>query len=186
MSVWAVIPSAGRDTLHGAIGSLGIPGDQVVVVATAPGVSVRDVNVIQDRGPVNIHRWWNRGITFAEQAGAKYVAVVNDDVLAEPGALAAMADELERSGADVCWTGESGISGHCFMLPAGGLRPDEGYRWWFGDTDLDRRAAERFGTCRAGQVEHLHPNELTERSPGLLALAQVDRERFDARWRVTL
>ncbi len=53
-------------------------GDSCITVESEP---IEGVNNIWDLDPVNIHRWWNRGIDVARTFGADYIAVLNDDVV---------------------------------------------------------------------------------------------------------
>lgn len=186
--IWVVVPTCGRDTLTAAIDSTGIPRDRVVVIVTALNVDVPDgCRSIIDVGPINIHRWWNRGIALAESHGARFVAVINDDVLLDADSLPTLVDAMDGAtlaspGAPVRMTDPfkhhpMTILGSCWVLDVThGLRPDEAYRWWYGDNKLDwdaRRHGE--GIARASVTfEHLAPNHLTSESPDLQSLANLD------------
>lgn len=195
-AVWLVVPTAGRATLEPAIDSTGLPRDRCIVVATTDDVwHLAGVRTIHVRGPINIHRWWNEGLDHAAVLGARYVLVINDDVLMVPGTVDALLDSMRATGATLATPGSSGLRtdpdrdaprtllGSCWLIDLShGLRPDEGYRWWFGDDDLDWRARRD----HAGVVsvpchfEHLHPNELTAASPELHALADADARRWNS------
>jgi hypothetical protein len=159
----------------------------VVIVNTGPRrMLVPGATVVADRGPINIHRWWNRGI---DAAGARHVAVFNDDVTFEPGLIRQMSEQLDETGAAVCWTrrvpdGQIPMTGWAFMLDtASGVRPDERFRWWFGDNDLYVQAERAGGwTSVPVSVMHHHPNETTEADPALQALALADQATFAAKW----
>lgn len=187
--VWVTIPTRGRSTLAGAIKTCGVPRDRVVVVATAPGVEAPGCHVLTDDGPINIHRWWNTGINFAAERGATHVAVLNDDVRLGPGALDALVSEMAP--AALATVGTAGLvtdtrrprvlDGACWVLDLStGLRADEGYRWWFGDDDLDWRARRDHGGVIALPVPytHLRPNGYTSDNPALQALAAQDATRW--------
>ena len=192
--VWVTVPTAGRETLTEAIDSTGIPRDRIVLVATAPGADLPDgCHVVEDLGEINIHRWWNTGIDYAAARGATHVLVINDDVLTDADAVQSLLDEMVRTGAAIASPGGGGlfvghvgemravINGACWLLDLStDLRPDEGYRWWFGDNDLDFRARVDFGGLVSVPCyfEHLHANELTAQSPELQALADRDRLRW--------
>lgn len=193
--LWVTIPTAGRDTLEAAVESCGVPRERIVIVKTAALVPVPfGCVVIEDYGPVNIHRWWNVGIDYAQAHGATHVAVLNDDALMGPASLWQL---LEHIGTAAIATpgGDFGLftdpttppwrilNGSCWLLDlASGLRPDEGYRWWFGDDDLDRRARRDHGGIQTVPVEweHLHATESTTDRPDLQDLAADDAARWHA------
>lgn len=190
--IWVTVPTAGRATLPGAIDSTGIPRDRVVVVTTAPDVAVPEgCREVVDLAEINIHRWWNVGIDACVAEGARYVAVINDDVRMGADTLPALLGRLQSTGAALASPGGGGLvtdierhmvlNGACWLLDTGtGLRPDEGYRWWFGDNDLDLRARRDHGGVVSVQCyfEHLHANQLTAGSPDLLALTHMDAQRW--------
>jgi len=184
MSVWVVVPTRGDhpDLIQGIVDDCGHP---VVVVTTAPGVDVPEgAGRVHDLGPTNIQRWWNLGIAYAERRGARYAAVLNDDVRVGPGALDRMAAALATTGASLCWSDARRMTGWAFMLDLGRpVRPDERFAWWFGDDDLGMQAARSGGAVGVDAgIEHLHPNATTVASPALQALARVDQETFNRKW----
>jgi len=180
---WLVVPTRGDhpDLLAGLAG-LGHP---TVVVVTADGVDVPpDAHPVHVRGPANIHQWWNQGLAYAQRRGARYAVVVNDDVELPPDAPAEMAARLEADGAWLCGADPDAMTGWCWALDlASPLRPDEDFRWWFGDNDLWLRAeqAGRLTGLNVGAVHH-HPNEATARSPELTALTREDEAVFRQKW----
>jgi hypothetical protein len=97
-----------------------------------------------------------------------------------------MLTAARRDLADICWATEqqTAITGWCWLLRVrSGLRPDETYRWWFGETDLARRADAAGGATRVeAGVVHVHPNLTTSQSPELRELAEADRAVYVARW----
>lgn len=194
---WVVIPTAGRDTLLGAVDSTWVPRERTVIVCTRPDVDVPvGCHTITDLGEINIHRWWNAGLDYAAERAARYVLVLNDDVVLAPDATDRLFHAVVATGATIATPGVDDrvttggsryanrtINGACWLLDlTHGLRPDEGYRWWFGDDDLDWRARQAHGvvsvTC---QMRHLHANQATEASDELKALADADGRR----WRST-
>lgn len=191
--LWVTIPSAGRATLQGAIDTCGVPRDRIVIVDTSGTVQADGCHVVRDDGPINIQRWWNAGIDRAQALGATHVAVLNDDIRLGPGALDTLLDALTRTGAAVATPGNMGhvtdprrdrgrtIDGACWLLDLStGLRPDEAYRWWYGDDDLDWRARRGHGGVMATPIpwRHLHHAEATMQRPDLMALARADGERW--------
>jgi len=186
--VGLVIPTRGdhSDLLAATIAASGLPPERVVVVANGPDelfVDVPGATVLVDGGDdINIHRWWNAGIDHLAALGCTRVAVLNDDVVIAPDTLPRLARGL--GGATLAWTGTDQNSGHAFMLNTShGVRADESFRWWCGDLQLWADAEAARGAVRVPEawVLHLHPNEATSASGGLLALAEADGARYDTR-----
>lgn len=194
--VWVTVPTAGRDTLTGAIDSCGVPRERIVVVVTAPDVTVPEGCItVVDLGETNIHRWWNTGIDAAVARGGRYVLVINDDVLMDAGTVPKLLAAMQDTGASVASPDGGGLvtdpekyrgrvmNGACWLLDTThGLRPDEGFRWWYGDDDLDWRARRdgRGIVSVSAYFEHLHPNHLTATTPYLTELTQVDAQRWNS------
>jgi len=193
---WLVVPTAGRATLAPAIASSGIPPERVVIVATAPSITVPSwCHVIADFGEVNIHRWWNAGLDYAAEHGARWACVINDDVLLDETTVPALVAAAERTGAALASIGgdtllrdpspsRRSIEGACWLLDlSSGLRPDESYRWWYGDDDLDWRARRDHGGVALTEAPfvHLHPNALTEATPALMQLTYADAQLWAQR-----
>jgi hypothetical protein len=95
--IYAVLPTKGRDCLRPCLEALLPQVDALFMVKTAStDVFAQDhpkVRVIEDfEQPLNISRWWNRGLQAARKTAAEAgavtwdVLVVNDDVIA-PGHL---------------------------------------------------------------------------------------------------
>jgi hypothetical protein len=59
-----------------------------------------------------------------------------------------------------------------------GLRLDERYRWWYGDTDLFHRASPRYGKFYYPNVVHHSPNGNLVENRYLQELAAEDAELF--------
>lgn len=194
--IWVTVPTAGRESLERAVDSTGIPRERIVVVATAPDVEVpAGCRWLVDAEPVNIHRWWNRGIDACVRMGARYVAVINDDVLMDEHTLPTLLDRMLKHGATVASPGADRrvsndskdmpmtIVGSCWLLDAAsGLRADESFRWWYGDNKLDWDARRFHGgiVTASCYFHHLTPNHLTSESADLQALAQVDARLWDS------
>ena len=180
MSLWLTIPvGERRQYLDDIIKESNIPLERIVIVNTFDDTPTPGVNNIYDHGEINIHRWWNVGIHFAKQHGAKYIAVLNDDLLLSDDPLNKIARLMDESGATLGYpVPHSGkISGYCFVLNLEhDIMPDESYRWWYGDDDLWNQAKKLSGVIgAAASVVHLHGNELTSNSPELLELTSKDR-----------
>lgn len=190
--VWVTVPTAGRDTLAAAIDSTGIPRDRTVIVKTAEDAALPDgCHVVEDFGEINIHRWWNAGLDYAQAHGATHVLVINDDVLLDESTVPALLEGMDGRAA-IGSPGAGGIfegdlpewrvmNGACWLLDlATGLRADEGYRWWYGDNDLDWRARTEHGGVASIRCHfvHLHANELTAASPSLTRLTDDDNRKW--------
>lgn len=160
--------------------------------------------------PPNLSALWNAGLDeVAHRIGPDQpyeVAVLNDDLRIPAGTLDALAAALRATGAAVAFPDVHGLlragqsdmlreagphnlfhrmTGFCFLLRGElGLRVDERFRWWYGDDDLEWRAATAGGVLRVGglTVDHLHPNGSTAASEVLTAQANADRHTFVAKW----
>lgn len=157
-----------------------------MVVRTADCDLPDGVHVADDRGPANIHRWWTVGIAAATRARARYVAVANDDVTITEQTLPLMLDAMHREQSPLCWATDrdGAITGWFWLVRvASPVRPDQSYRWWWGDVDLDLQARQCGGASRVEVgVVHLHGNEATLASPQLRALADADQGTYHAKW----
>lgn len=207
---WAVIPTRNRpELLRALIESLEPSRTVVVDNGDNPWITELGARRIKiDRDPANISRWWNIGLdAVAEMAGDVYdVAVLNDDLRLPAGTLDVLSQAIRTNDAaasfpdmhnglalgqqDVLRVGAPHnlfhrMSGFCFMLRGEqGLRADEELVWWYGDDDLEWRAAQSGGVVRVGglAVEHLMPNHSTATDPALSAQTALDRATFVAKW----
>ncbi len=193
--IFAVVPTidATEFQIEGADGVLAIPND--------------DFNA-----ELNLSAKWNAGLDWAEKQAREAgndrwnVAILNDDIEVDPDFLARLANGLRST--DNAWIAYPNIhgidipegtvvhtesnalagqtmSGYAFMVKGeSGLRADEQFRWWYGDSDLERqvREAGKKTVCVGGcHLRHLHPME-SSRRPELLALARGDELRFAGKW----
>lgn len=153
-----------------------------------------------------IYRGWNFGIINARCNNIRYLAILNDDVELEPGAVPA-AVELMKANPDVGLIGldyrpgrrprdvrrvtgsyrQGGVGGWAFVLDTSLLvECDESYEWWFGDDDLflqverlDKRLAIADG-CHVS-----HKGETTARNHPWTGEAKLrDQIRFQEKWGV--
>jgi GT2 family glycosyltransferase len=186
--LWIVIPTANRHQyLEEIFENSDVPKDQIVLVRTAQGEEIEGVHNVWDLGEFNIHRWWNKGINFAEEHGAKFVAVLNDDVWIEKGSLQAIVEGMASNSAVLGYPEpcSSDICGYAWVLRISSpVRPDERFRWWFGDNDLRNQARLNGGTVSVPcNIRHLHPNETTV---GVFFEAtKEDGIRFYEKWDTT-
>lgn len=187
-SAWLTVPTRGDhpDLLAGIVADCGLPPDRVVVIATAPDLDLpAGVHVLHDFGAICIQRWWNEGIRHAQANGATHALVVNDDIVLTPESLPAMLDAMAGTDAVLCWAHPAwdSMTGWCWLLDlASDVRPDEQFRWFFGDNDLARQAGTRIARADAG-VLHMHPTETTAASAELRALAERDQVLYRQKWR---
>ena len=66
-----------------------------------------------------------------------------------------------------------------------GLRFDERYQFWYGDSDLECqvKTAGKFTVCVGGcEARHLDPLRSTLEDPGRLAQAEADELLFAEKW----
>lgn len=185
-----VVPTRDRlDLVAGLVRDCGLRRDQVTIINTGPtdvGVQMRfqGVHVIDDHGPINIQRWWNRGIDNAVACGARHVMVINDDIVLTPGVLEGLRRALMINEATLAFPHHT-MSGWAWMLDTtDGVRPWEELRWWWGDNDLVEQARRARGVlyCPEIPVQHVHPNGNTVANPALQALAAADAAVFHSRW----
>jgi hypothetical protein len=183
MSLWLTIPvGQRREYLDDIIKESNLPPEQIVIVNTFDKTPTPYVHNIYDHGEINIHRWWNKGIHFAKHRGAKYVAVLNDDLMLSDDPLNKIAKAMEENdatlGHPIPHSGH--ISGYCFVLNVQhNILPNEDYRWWFGDNDLWNQAGKLGGIIGVpSKVRHIHGNELTSNSSKLMELAQQDKKLY--------
>ncbi len=147
--------------------------------------------------PINIHRWWNRGIDVGASSAKNAAVVVNDDVEADPGALLMLADHVAQgaSPAVLAYPDEpehaaprvTAITGYCFAINPRRIRPSESFSWWYGDNDLELRA-ERYPegvercTQLRGRIRHLRTDWSYDRPNEVAPLIEADRELFRQRY----
>lgn len=170
--------------LEDIVMSCGLERDKIVIVRTQPCDVPDGVVVIDDFGPINIHRWWNTGLDKLQEMGVRYGAVLNDDLIISPDSLHMLAQALATSGYTLAMPSTGERVGWAWMLDlTRGVRPDESYRWWYGDDQLIHDAMENGGVTYIPGLTfvHMHPNHATGENPVLLALAMQDRVVYDER-----
>jgi GT2 family glycosyltransferase len=209
---WAVIATRDRHReLADLLEDLDQARAVVVDNGSDPPVRAGVAEVVRDNEqPPNLSRLWNLGLDAAARHvppdTAYEVAVLNDDLRIPAGTLDTLADAMRCRGGAAAFPDQHGLlragdvdvlrkaephnlfhrmTGYCFLLAGElGLRADERFRWWYGDDDLEWRAALAGGVVRVGgaAVNHLHPNGSTASSPELSAQAGLDRAAFVAKW----
>lgn len=200
-SVGMVIPTRGDhpELLRAIVAASGLPPERIVIVDTRRGVlseAMREasplpmpdlglpgVTVVEDAGPLNIHRWWNAGVDVLAKQGCTHAAVLNDDLVISPDTLPRLWRGMGSATLALA-TDDGTPSGHLFMLNlTHGVRPDESYRWYCGDLQLIADAEQARGVVRVPEAWHLHmhPTEATEVSSVLRELAAADDALYDSR-----
>lgn len=131
--------------------------------------------LVIDRGPIDIHRWWQQGLSLAGSANWGTAVIVNDDVRADAGELLRLADhvtspdggpvqlaylDVPEHAAVRC----TAITGWCFAFDwhsvfvpwqVGAFDPEassRNLRWWYGDHDLELRVLTGGGVDRPGRI----------------------------------
>lgn len=186
--LWLVIPTSMRHKfLPEIIKNSLIPDNQIIFVRTSPGEIIGNVhNIFVKSKKINIQKWWNLGISFAENRGAKFVAVLNDDVWIAPGSLQTMASEALYQKVPLVFpyphTGQ--LAGYCWVLNLNfKVRPDNRFKWWYGDNDLQMQAqlVSKYIYVSV-EVTHLESGDLTNESPLLQKFAELDHYKFINKW----
>lgn len=205
---FAVVASRNRPEMLATLRSQ-LAGQVADLFVFDNGYDIAPDGVIEAHG-WPLHRMWNAGLDLAEKAAGGFpynVVVINDDVEVPAGFCAQLAAGL-RSDDDNWiaypnWRGldlqpgevvatstdkKSGqtMSGWAFMLRGEtGLRFDERYRWWYADSDLERRvrAAGKHTVCVGGcHATHLDPLRSTADDPERLAQVEADEKLFAEVW----
>jgi GT2 family glycosyltransferase len=103
-----------------------------VLVRTNSGADFPHCINIRFEGNLNIQAWWNFGLNYAIEHGARYIAVLNDDVLLRPNTLQAMLSQMIVDSSCLAIPVEEGAAGwgHCWILDSShGVMPDERFIW---------------------------------------------------------
>jgi len=187
LDIWLTIPTGTRrQYLADIIKESQISPEKIVIVHTVESEPIEGVNNIWDLDPVNIHRWWNRGIDVARTFGADYIAVLNDDVVLKNNPINKIAYGMNKLkatlGYPLPYAGH--IPGYCWVLDIkSNIRADENFRWWYGDDDIRLKAKELGEVVYIpAEVEHLHPNHLTSTNEELMELTKADQTYFEEKW----
>lgn len=161
-----------------------------------------------------LHRMWNAGLDAAETAARELgaerwnVAILNNDLEVPPGFLSQLesgirghddywisypnyhGSEIPDNAAMVTKGDPDGdgrsLCGWAFMVKGeSGLRFDEQFQWWYGDSDIQRQteAAGKHVVCVGGcHCRHLEPNKSTREDPLRIAQAIEDEAKFAKKW----
>lgn len=175
--IWIVIPVGPREKyIPNLLNKLSKYKNRIVIINNHIGYTkYEDVHQIEDFQDINIHRWWNTGIDYAEKHGAKYVVVLNDDL-----------DFDENFIEELCkfnYEGKYSVSnvqqypGSAWVLDLDSkIRADENLKWWFGDRKVfsDAEKINGVGSYTPQYFIHFEPDNQTTSSQILLDLAIED------------
>lgn len=164
------------------------------------------LNVWHPGYPPNLSELYNIGMdcaaTLLRSEPEWNLVLLNDDVVCPPGWAKSLSDALRASQAVMAYTDRLGRSTEtlytqpptspyetcmvaaCMLKGETGIRFDEDFKWWYGDTDLDHRCRREGGVLAVpGKMpDHLHPSAQTVADPNLTAQTHRDRETFARKW----
>jgi len=155
----------------------------VIVIWTNPTQDPPDwlrdrATIITDTAkPMNIQRWWNKGI---KQADTDVVVVANDDLLWSRDTSTQMANGL--NGRTLAMVQGYPMTGWLWALDRRhGVLPDEGYQWYFGDNQLIFDAIQ-YGQNMAWVPAHVrHLKFRRDDAPEVTPLIDKDWDRWEAK-----
>jgi len=183
-NTWVVVPVGSRHKyLEQLVNILDQYKGRIVFVNNYKPYPVFDgVHHLEDFEEINIHRWWNRGIGFAKSNGAKYVVVINDDVLFEQSLISDMITEMELGGYEVC-SAMDNLGIFWIIDTVSEIRADENLRWWCGDGDIFRQAKikNKLLNFETNKLHHLEHNVQTSESEYLRRLGKEDLAKYRAK-----
>jgi hypothetical protein len=197
---FAVITTRDRpDDYRDCVEAIAPQVDAVFTVCHVPGpgpapayitkmLSFEETLFYSERLP-NISAMWNLGLdAVAFRARSMYydVALLNDDAIVPPEWFHNVTQAMRWYGAAagaVQQRNDPRMAGFAFILDGKQeLRADEQFQWWYGDTDIARRAERLGGLALAPgrEVEHRHPNSTTVGE--LAEIAAEDHKRYRRKW----
>jgi hypothetical protein len=183
--VWIVVPVGKREKyLEGILESTSAYHGRLVFVNNSPEYTrYSGVNHLEDFSDVNIYRWWNSGIRYAKERGAKYVVVLNDDLKFDDRYVPSIIDFLVTGSYAIVDTDNSGNNGGAaWALDLGyNLWLNEGFKWWYGDTEIFDRARKmgKFAKFSYANFAHLEPNGSMGQNPEISRLVEDDRRLYE-------
>lgn len=178
--IWVVVPVGKRDKyLSNLLKKLHKYNGRIVFVNNNKVYNkYLGVVHIEDFEEINIHRWWNKGIDYAEKHGAKYVAVLNDDLDFNDDFIEKICKFNYENKYSI-----SQVSGAAWLLDLESkLRADENLRWWYGDTKIFKQANELNGLGHyiPDYFKHFEPDNQTVGSQELMDLAAADGRYYNS------
>lgn len=212
MSRFAVIPTRNRPAeLESLIAELKRDNVYVVVIdnGSSPPVA-RPVNgevIVHDEQPPNLSRLWNIGLARVDEIARSreletwHVGIFNDDTVIGPVWWNYVASELRETGAAAASSDAYGtlttpifrreptnvlterMCPWAFIIRGElGLRADERFAWWYGDTDLEWTACASGGVLVLPGVSTINRYANSTTVGELAEQAGRDREAFAAKW----
>jgi hypothetical protein len=185
-SLWIVVPIGAREIyIENLLLKLSAFKDRIVFVNNNEGYTKFDsVHHIEDFEEVNIYRWWNKGILYAKNQGAKHVAVLNDDIDFDSTFIPQLYSHLVSNNLAIVDTDNTGNGGGvAWMMDLSfGLLLNEHFRWWYGDTEIFDRAKKikKFARVKAtGHFVHHEPNNLMHENQILTNMSFVDATYYN-------
>jgi hypothetical protein len=185
-SVWIIIAVGKREKyLENLLSKLVDYEERIVFINNSKGYKkFKGVHHIEDFKDINIYRWWNKGIDYAEKNGAKYVVILNDDLDFDRNFVKNLYSKLRLYGHAIVDTANSGNGGGAawIMDLSYKFRLNESFRWWYGDTEIFSRAKKikRFGRYASKNFKHLEPNTQTSENKILLELIKEDEKVYNS------
>jgi hypothetical protein len=167
-------------------------------------------HIIQAGMEINISRWWNLGLDWiweqetdpsTGKVNRHHVLILNADARIRPQGVARLSWALDTNRGFALAHPKAGVgidrvhvpgpyglqvrmTGWCFMLTSDvPIRADEQFNWWFGDDDVEWRAAQEGGVLRVGRVEAAHLGDGTPRGD-LARIAREDMARGEEKWSI--
>jgi hypothetical protein len=183
-NTWVVVPVGSRHKyLDQLVDILSDYKGKIVFVNNHFPYPVFDgVHHLEDFEEINIHRWWNRGIEFAKDNGAKYVAVINDDVVFDSSLISDMVASMENGNYEI--SSAMGNLGVFWIIDTlSDIRADEDMRWWCGDGDIFRQAKikGKLLNYETNKLYHLEHNLQTSSNEMLRELGKEDLKKYRAK-----
>jgi hypothetical protein len=180
-NTWVVVPVGSRHKyLNQLVEILSDYKGRIVFVNNHKPYPVFDgVHHLEDFEEINIHRWWNSGIKFAKSNGAKYVAVINDDLLFDSSLISDMTTAMQKGDYEV--SSAMGNLGVFWIIDTDSeIRADENLRWWCGDGDIFRQAKikGKLLNFNTNKLYHLEHNVQTSSSDFLRELGSEDLKKY--------
>lgn len=180
-NTWVVVPVGARHKyLEQLVGILSKYKGRIVFVNNYSPYPVFDgVHHIEDFEEINIHRWWNTGIDFAKKNGAKYVAVLNDDLVFDSSLIFDMVVAMKKGDYEV--SSAMGNLGVFWIIDSDSdIRADENLRWWCGDGDIFRQAKikNKLLNYETNKLYHLEHNAQTSENDELRRIGQEDLKKY--------